>query len=108
MQPSPRDPRKLILGAVALVLISVVGLFGYVASHAAGPAEKTYTVAPHYVARNLVDLSRMPDSSFLQITENDHVRVVGGDGNAATVEVLEGEFRGEKGWVPMAWLQPSH
>jgi hypothetical protein len=102
------DPRKWILGAVAIALLGAGSMVAYLNLHSSGPVEKTYTVAPHYVARNLVDLSRMPDSSFLQITENDHVRVVGGDGNAATVEVLEGEFRGEKGWVPMAWLQPSH
>src|SRR4051812_16520564 len=75
------DPRKWILGAVALVLVGVVATVGYLSSYSHAASEKTYTVAPHYVARNYVDLSRMPDSSFLQITENDHVRVTRSQGD---------------------------
>jgi hypothetical protein len=99
------DPRKLMLGAVALALAVVGGVLAYSSYQSTPPAEKTYTVAPHYVARNLVDLSRMPDSSFLQIADTDHVRVVGEEGDMRMVEVLEGEFRGETGWVRIGWLQ---
>jgi len=102
------DPRKWILGAVALVLLGVVSILGFVNMGSGPAATKTYTVAPHYVARNIVDLSRMPDATFLQITSSDHVQVVEEQGDIASVEVLDGEFRGEKGWVRMAWLQEDH
>jgi len=105
MQPKPTDPRKWLLGGVAVILLVVLGLLGYSALHSASPPARTYTVAPHYVARNYVDLSRMPDASFLQITDTDHVRVVREQGDVCMVEVLEGEFRGEQGWVRTAWLQ---
>jgi hypothetical protein len=99
------DVRKWMLGAVATALVCVVAILAYFSLHTTVPAEKTYTLSPQYVAHNIVDLSRRPDASFLQLMETDHVRVEDEQDGISLVEVLEGEHRGERGWVRTAWLQ---